>query len=757
MNFVQILRVMWKLSVCSVGGLFIFLSSYAQINVNTIDDSTYRYLPDINVVGKNSKRDIQLLPDIVGTSIYAGKKTSLILLDNVKGNVVMNTMRQVMAKVPGIHVWESDGSGIQIGIAARGLSPNRSWEFNIRQNGYDISADPYGYPEAYYNPPLQAVQRIEVVRGQGSLQYGPQFGGMINYILRNGSDIEDPIKVEAHQSIGSNGMFNTFTAVGGKKKKFHYYTFFDHRNAQGYRQNSRYYTNTAFSAVTYLPNPKLSLTAEVMRSHIRSQQPGGLTDAQLSQDVKQSYRSRNWFDVTWLTSALMAKYSINNNSRIDVKLFNVLGNRNSVGYMPVGGIPTADSINPITGQYNPRNLNTDKYRNVGAEAKYLVNYTLFGLSNSLLIGGRLYYGNTFRYAADEKGSVGSTYDMFLGGGVWTKDIDFASGNAALFAEHIVRLGSRFSIIPGVRVEYIKGSARGRNGFKDNSEILLQDLSKQRKFLLGGLGLSYRMKFNTELYANISQAYRPVQFADLTAPPTSDLIDQDLADAKGYNVDLGYRGKVHEILVFDLSGYILQYSNRIGVIVQQRQDGSFYNYRTNVGNSRSKGIEGMVEVNPSRFLFQKNTFDVSAFISYSYTDARYGSLKVITKNSNNELVEKNLRNKNVENAPMHILRTGLTVAYKKVSLTGQYSYVADSYSDANNTITPSVNGQAGLIPSYKVVDLTATCQISKKINVKLGVNNLFNAVYFTRRSSGYPGPGALPSDGRTFFMTGVVRF
>ena len=196
MNFVQILDVMWKLSVCGVGGLFIFLSSYAQIDVNTIDDSTYRYLPDINVVGKNSKRDIQLLPDIVGTSFYAGKKTSLILLDNVKGNVVMNTMRQVMAKVPGIHVWESDGSGIQIGIASRGLSPNRSWEFNIRQNGYDISADPYGYPEAYYNPPLQSVQRIEVVRGQGSLQYGPQFGGMINYILRNGSDIEDPIKVE---------------------------------------------------------------------------------------------------------------------------------------------------------------------------------------------------------------------------------------------------------------------------------------------------------------------------------------------------------------------------------------------------------------------------------------------------------------------------------------------------------------------------------------------------------------------------------
>ena len=109
---------------------------------------------DVTVVGRGSSSDYQQMPEIVGTSIYAGKKNALIVLDNVQGNVVTNTMRQVLAKVPGIHIWESDGSGIQIGIAARGLSPNRSWEFNVRQNGYDIAADPFGYPEAYYNPPL---------------------------------------------------------------------------------------------------------------------------------------------------------------------------------------------------------------------------------------------------------------------------------------------------------------------------------------------------------------------------------------------------------------------------------------------------------------------------------------------------------------------------------------------------------------------------------------------------------------------------
>ena len=197
------------------------------------DDSskpTHKYLPDITVVGRYSKSDYQQLPEVVGTSIYAGKKNALIVLDNVQGNIVTNTMRQVLAKVPGIHVWESDPSGIQIGIAARGLSPNRSWEFNVRQNGYDIAADPFGYPEAYYNPQLQAVQRIEIVRGQGSLQYGPQFGGMVNYILRNGSEINKPFEFETQQTIGSNALFNSYNAIGGKTKKFHYYSLFDNRN-----------------------------------------------------------------------------------------------------------------------------------------------------------------------------------------------------------------------------------------------------------------------------------------------------------------------------------------------------------------------------------------------------------------------------------------------------------------------------------------------------------------------------------------------
>src|SRR5688572_8134922 len=288
------------------------------------DDSTkqiHKYLPDITVVGRYSRSDYHQMPEVVGTSIYAGKKNALIVLDNVQGNVVTNTMRQVLAKVPGIHVWESDPSGIQIGIAAIGLSPNRSWEFSVRQNGYDIAADPFGYPEAYYNPQLQAVQRIEVVRGHGSLQYGPQFGGMVNYILRNGSEISKPFEFETQQTVGNNSLFNSYNAIGGNTQKLHYYAFFDHRNGDGWRQNSRYYTNSGFGTITYKVTSKFSLTAELMHSHIRSQQPGGLTDEQIETDAQQSFRSRNWFDIKWTTPALIANYKFNERARLNTKLF----------------------------------------------------------------------------------------------------------------------------------------------------------------------------------------------------------------------------------------------------------------------------------------------------------------------------------------------------------------------------------------------------------------------------------------------------
>ncbi|MFC7670651.1 hypothetical protein ACFQT0_27180 [Hymenobacter humi] len=61
----------------------------------------------------------------------------------------------------GLNIWENDQGGLQLSIGGRGLDPNRTSNFNVRQNNYDISADALGYPESYYTPPTEAIKRIQ--------------------------------------------------------------------------------------------------------------------------------------------------------------------------------------------------------------------------------------------------------------------------------------------------------------------------------------------------------------------------------------------------------------------------------------------------------------------------------------------------------------------------------------------------------------------------------------------------------------------
>lgn len=723
-----------------------------EIQRDTVRTHT-KYLSDITVVGRNTRADIHFLPEIVGTQINAGKKNSLIVMDNVQGNTVTNTMRQVMAKVPGIQIWESDPSGIQIGIGARGLSPNRSWEFNVRQNGYDISSDPFGYPEAYYTPQLNSVQRMQVVRGAGSLQYGPQFGGMVNFILKDGSDLNKPFQFETQQTAGSFGLFNTYNAIGGKTEKAHYYTFWDKRIGNGSRPNSSFDVNTGFGSYTWKPNKKLKIGAEYTHFSYTAQQPGGLTDAQFKADHLQSVRSRNWFNVRWDMLAITANYEISEKSRVNVKLFGMSGDRNSIGFMQTPNI--ADTINSATLQFNNRRVDIDRYRNAGAEARYLNEYNIGNLKNTVAAGVRYFYGNTLRLQ-NGAGDRGDSYNLNTLS-PFAADLNFTTTNAAFFAENIIHIGKRIILIPGIRYEMIRNAADGRIGFNSNgSENKISNENRQRNFALFGIGAEYHIA-NTEIYANWSQAYRPVLFSDLTANPITDIIDQDLKDANGYNVDLGWRGTVKEFLFFDVSAYYLQYNNRIGVIAQQRTDGTIYNFRTNVGNSVSKGAELLVEFSPVKAFFKQSKFgNITLFSSLAFIDARYGNVTVITRNGAS-LTESNLKNKRVENAPQRIIRSGVTYAFKKITATIQYNFTSDAFSDANNTVTQVVTGVNGIIPSYQIVDITATYKINQRFFVKGGVNNVFNEKYFTRRSGGYPGPGILSADPRNFFLTVGAKF
>jgi Fe(3+) dicitrate transport protein len=699
-----------------------------------------------------------MLPEIVGTKINAGKKNSLVVLDQVNNVVVNNSMRQILAKVPGIQIWESDGSGIQIGIANRGLSPNRSWEFNIRQNGADISADPFGYPEAYYNPQMQAVQRIQIIRGAGALQYGPQFGGMINYIMKDGSNFSKPLQLECNQTVGSFGLYNAFIGLGGKGKKGYYYTFFDRRSADGYRSNSQYQTQTMFGSATYQLGKKTTVTADYMRYNMESQQPGGITDNQLynGAGATLSHRSRNWFTTPWNTLNVKLNHELSQTSRIQLLIFGMSAVRHSVGN--IAGILIPDTINKLTGQYSERDLSTDKYKNAGTELSYLKHYRILGVRQTISTGIRVFRGQTQRF---QKG-IGSTgVDAnYSTAKPFPVELAFNTFNVAWFAEQIVRVNSRLIIIPGVRLESIQSTVAGRLGFTSGGEAIpVQASPFNRKFFLGGMSAEYHLKNGIEIYGNLTQNYRPALFTDLQAMPSTEQIDPNLKDATGSNNDLGIRGRRGNWLYFDGSLFVLQYNNRIGRITRINDLGNAVTVKTNVGNSVSTGVEGILDIDWIKKLKPSGNWGLPIYISYALTNAKYGDYNITVKNTSGKYETLNLKGNWVENAPRHILRAGMGFQLKSKSNPArhilnqiQWSYVSGCYSDANNTLIPLSTGVNGYIPEYHIFDWNTTLSVNQKVQIKFSINNLMNRSYFTRRSGGYPGPGLLPSDGRSILCS-----
>ncbi|MDP1817627.1 MAG: TonB-dependent receptor [Leadbetterella sp.] len=710
-----------------------------------LEDETYT-LNDIQVVASRGVRGNEHLAEIDNYTINATKKNEVIKLDHINANLAMNNSRQIFSRTPGISVWENDGSGIQLSVASRGLSPNRSWEFNVRMNGYDITPDPMGYPEAYYTPPMEVVDRIEIVRGASSLQYGPQFGGLMNFVLRK-PDISTRITVESQNTVGSNGLFSTFNYIGGTEGRLSYTAYYQKRFGDGWRDNSYYNTDHAHAELSYAITNKFKIGAEVTYMTYKSQQAGGLTDAQFAQDARQSVRSRNWFSTPWLVPSVSAEYIFSEKTKLSWKAFGVVAERSSVGN--VAAITAVDNLS------SSRQVDRDYYNNFGSELRFITDYKFLGMNNTVASGLRYYNGNIDR---QQQGKGSTSMDMeFSVEGEYPRDLNFNNINKAAYFENIFRFSKRFLMTAGARLENINSIMQGRFSLSNGQANNLTPITRERSFLLFGGGAEYHLTSQTEFYSNISQAYRPVLISDLTPPATTDVIDENLQDARGYNFDFGYRGKVGNYLNFDIDYFYVNYNNRIGTITQTNASNQRYQFRTNLGRSISQGFEGYVEFDPVTAFFKTSKIGyVSIFTSLAYIDATYRDFKT-TSVVNGQVVEGNLSGKRVENAPRKINRFGITYNKKGFSMTWQMSDIGKAYADASNTETANSAATTGLIPAYSVQDLSASFKFLKHYNVKAGVNNLTDERYFTRRAGGYPGPGILPADGRTFYLSAGIKF
>jgi Fe(3+) dicitrate transport protein len=700
---------------------------------------------------------LKQLKKVEGTAIYAGKKTEVILLEGLVANLAANNARQVYGQVVGLNIYDNGDAGLQLNIGGRGLDPNRTANFNTRQNGYDISADVLGYPESYYTPPAEALQEIQVVRGAASLQYGTQFGGLVNFKFKT-PEPDKKIAWVSRQTLGSYDLRTSFNSLSGTLGKFSYYTYFNYKEGNGFRANSSFGSRNYFAHLGYQFNNRTKLTLETTFLNYLAQQPGGLTDAQFLEDPTFSNRTRNWFDVDWKLFSLRLDHAFSDYTNLSLNLFGLNASRKALGFR-TNRVSQPDDLS------EPRELLVDNFRNWGAELRVLSRYSLGENESALLLGGKIY--NTNNDQRQGPGSNASNADFSFADDTFPNyerqaAFDFPNFNLALFGENVFNISDDFNLTPGFRLEHIKTESIGsyRNVVLDlaGNPLLNEEIADNRTFdrtfLLMGLGASYKLSSSGELYGNFSQNYRSVTFSDIRVVNPSFQVDQNISDEKGFTADIGFRGRLKDKLSYDLGAFTLLYDNRLGEVLKNEtrtnalgeevETGRIVRFRGNIGTALMYGFEGFADWSlKETFLPSLTKMKLNYFLNLALTASEYISSE-----------ENNVEGNQVEFIPKVNLKTGFRFGYGNLLGSLQYSYLSNQFTDATNApqdVNDNQRGIEGAIPAYDILDASFSYTL-KKWRLEAGVNNVLNNTYFTRRATGYPGPGILPAEPRTAYVT-----
>ena len=705
-------------------------------------------LSEVQINSRKAKVfEMKRLNDVEGTSIYAGKKTEVVLVEQSMANLASNNARQIYNQVAGLNIYQNDDAGLQLNIGGRGLDPNRTSNFNTRQNGYDISADVLGYPESYYAPASEGVQEIQIIRGAASLQYGTQFGGLINFKMKKPNP-NKTLEIITRNTLGSNGLYTNFTSFGGTLNTFSYYVFSNYKTGDGFRPNSQFDSENIFSYLAYEFSDKTKVSAEITYLKYLSQQPGGHTDNMFNENIFQSNRERNWFGVNWLLYNMKFSHAFSKETNFTFSAFGLKASREALGFR-VRRVATPDPL-------EERDLIRGTFSNFGFESKLLSTYTLFDNKAVFLIGAKYY--NAKNTGEQGPGSSGSDanfefqYDSFPNYRNQSR-FNYPNLNFAAFGEHIFYFSSKFSVTPGFRYESIKTGANGFYRFininegtgeiKDDRTNISEESRYRNFFLLGG-GVSYKPFTGLEVYGNVSQNYRSVTFSDITIVSPSFRIDPNITDEKGLTTDIGIRGKYKNYVSYDIGGFFLNYNNRIGFVLEEQTDTSIKTKRTNVGDAIVYGLESMIDLNLNELFIQDNRFLLTTFVNLSLINSEYTTS-----------IQNGIQGNKVEFVPDVNIKTGVKLGFKNLLTSIQYTYLSSQFTDATNAVESDVGGVIGEIPAYGILDVSASYTY-KRYKLETGVNNVLDSYYFTRRASGYPGPGIIPSPNRNFYLTLQVK-
>jgi Fe(3+) dicitrate transport protein len=122
---------------------------------------------------------------VTGTRVVETGGSAHVVRDKQLRRFAYDDPHQVLLSVPGVYVRPEDGFGLRPNIGIRGANSDRSKKITLMEDGVLLGPAPYSAPAAYYFPLIDRMRAVRVVKGPGSIAYGPQtVGGAIDLSTR---------------------------------------------------------------------------------------------------------------------------------------------------------------------------------------------------------------------------------------------------------------------------------------------------------------------------------------------------------------------------------------------------------------------------------------------------------------------------------------------------------------------------------------------------------------------------------------------
>lgn len=415
------------------------------------------------------------LPEVAGAAIFSGKKTAVIDLD-AQARIVGNNYRQALSQTPSLLLSEESSPLVSLGY--RGLNPHRAQFTQVLRDGIPIHADQFGYPEAYYTPPLDTVDRIEFLHGGAALQHGPQPGGALNYITHR-PRTDKQFSLRTQHIVGSDDLYSTFSSADGTVGKLGYYLYFNHRESDGFRsENSDYDLNNGAIKLLYsLDNGgKIILNADTYEE--THGEPGGLSIPDFNSGSLKATRLNDEFSLDRDSVSLTYEIEPTADSFFTATAWWTDYTRYSKRQQGGGfGIIATGATNQIENQ---------NFETLGLDARYRLNWGS-DAQHTLSTGIQIYHVDSPR--TDEVGASPSASS-----GLLARSSDREVLYMPVFVENRFTFGN-FSITPGIRIETFSQDVKTRF---INPARNTRTREEEDTIVLGGLGMEYETAENSAI-------------------------------------------------------------------------------------------------------------------------------------------------------------------------------------------------------------------------------------------------------------------